>query len=479
LKPRKTLKDFIGSSKEYPVLAGFIIGFYIFTFYYSNNSELLSSWPVLFAVAGYYLLMPMAAVFLTYVIFSKTRFRKYTRQAVFIVTLSIFAFFILQNLSLTHSYKKIFVLVFAGIVGLSFKADNYKFVLLMVSFMAIFPLAKIAGIFYENATNPSDWNVQPDAILACTFKKTPNVYYIETDGYANSENLKGPLYHFDNSDFDGWLKGKGFAVYDEFRSNYRSTLKSNASCFNMKHHYSRENVGFKNAADFIMDDNPVLDIFRKNRYKTYFISERPYFMVSRPKIKFDYCNFEISEIPYLKDGWEVFKDVPGEVETQIKKNKDSRNFFFIQEFNPGHITIHAQTSKGIEGERLEYIERLKTANHWLKNIISMIESNDPDAIVIIGADHGGFVGFTCIEQGVAKITDKDLLNSVFGANLAIKWNGQRHEEYDRKLKTSVNLFRILFSCLSDDKKYLDYLQPDVSYNNYDLEDLRKIYKAIE
>jgi hypothetical protein len=71
------------------------------------------------------------------------------------------------------------------------------------------------------------------------------------------------------------------------------------------------------------------------------------------------------------------------------------------------------------------------------------------------------------------------LNSIFGAKLAIKWNGVHHSEYDSQLKSSVNLFRILFSYLSEDKLLLNNLQPDASYNSYDASDFSKVYKAIE
>ena len=73
---------------------------------------------------------------------------------------------------------------------------------------------------YLNFTNSAEWQVQPDAILETKFKKTPNIYYIQPDGYANETNLKGPLYQFDNSEFDGWLKDNKFTLYDDYRSNY-------------------------------------------------------------------------------------------------------------------------------------------------------------------------------------------------------------------------------------------------------------------
>ena len=476
---KERLEKFVKNDKEYPLLAGFAIGFYVLAFYYSNNFELGSSWQHLLIFAAYYLLLPMTTAFIAYKIISKSRFKKHTRQVLFVMLLSFFTFFVLQNLSLQYSYKKVFAILFLLICAISFKINNYKIFVLMACFMSVFPLYGICEIMYANASNPSDWNKQPDGILNCKFVKKPNVYYLQADGYTNAETLKNRLYHYDNSKFDGWLQSNGFTLYNDFRSNYNSTLLSNSSCFNMKHHYARENVGFKNASDFVMDENPVLDIFKGNGYKTFFITERPYFLVSRPNVKFDYCNFNNSEVPYFKDGWSAFKEITAETKRQILESKSTSNFFFIQKFNPGHIAVSKAASKGIEGERLEYIQKLEIANVWLKDLIGFITAQDPNAIVIIGADHGGFVGFTYTGDALAKITDIDLLHSIFGAKAAIKWNSAAHTDYDSELKTSVNLFRTLFSFLSGDKSYLTNFQPDASYNNYDHDDMRKIYKAIE
>ena len=112
-------------------------------------------------------------------------------------------------------------------------------------------------------------------------------------------------------------------------------------------------------------------------------------------------------------------------------------------------------------------------------MISFIQKSDPHSIIVIGADHGGFVGFKYSLQAQNKITDPKLLYSIFGAKLAIKWNDKRYVEFDTNLKTPVNLFRIIFSYLSEDKKLLKNLQPNISYNCYDSTDYTKVYMAID
>ena len=126
-------------------------------------------------------------------------------------------------------------------------------------------------------------------------------------------------------------------------------------------------------------------------------------------------------------------------------------------------------SKEIDGsiqkERNVYIKELKEANIWLEHIVNFIISNDSNAIIIIGADHAGYVGFeSTLSSFENKVVDQKLLQSIFGAKLAIKWNDDKHHEYDKDLKSSVNLFRVLFSYLSKDKSLLKNMESDKSYH---------------
>ncbi|MGO4772963.1 hypothetical protein ACEN2I_14980 [Flavobacterium sp. W22_SRS_FK3] len=327
--------------------------------------------------------------------------------------------------------------------------------------------------------NSTQWQQQPDNILSCKFIKKPNIYYIQPDGYASDVNLKGALYRYDNSVFDNWLKDEKFTLYNDYRSNYESTLFSNSSCFFMKHHFSDEFSNFKYARDLIVGENPVLKIFKNNHYKTFFITEKPYLLINKPEVFYDYCNFKSDEISIFNDIWENFKNINEDLENQIVNNRSTNNFFFVEMFQPGHISVYEKGSLGIEKERIEYIEKLKKANDYLRKMISFIQKNDPKSIIIIGADHGGFVGFKYSLQAQDRIIDPKLIYSIFGAKLAIKWDDERHVEYDRNLKTPVNLFRVVFANLCKNKGLLKNLQPNTSYNCYDSSDFTKVYMAID
>jgi hypothetical protein len=62
----------------------------------------------------------------------------------------------------------------------------------------------------------------------------PHIFYIILDGYARSDNLK-EIYQFDNSDFLGYLRSKGFRVVDAARANYPFTFLSITSSLNMRY----------------------------------------------------------------------------------------------------------------------------------------------------------------------------------------------------------------------------------------------------
>lgn len=476
---KEKFNNFLNNSKNYPLLAGFSVGFYAFVFYFSNNFDLVNSLSQVFFFFSYFIFFPSATIFIVSKIVQKTTYSRFIPSIIVALMLVFWVGFLIGFSTFFVSYKRIALFIFVMVFILFLKIKNNKYLVVFIFLMAIMPVFKLGKIVCDNFTNNTNWQAQPDAILETKFRKKPNIYYIQPDGYASQINLKGTLYQFDNSEFDGWLQSKKFSLYDHYRSNYESTLFSNSSCFNMKHHFSNEFSKFKYARDFIVGQNPVLEIFKKNNYKTFFITERPYLLMNRPSVYFDYCNFKTDELPHFNDGWSHFKEITNEIENQILSNKNTTNFFFIEKFKPGHIGVYKEGSLGIKKERIEYIKKLKLANEWLKKMISFIEKNDPHSIIIIGADHGGFVGFDYALQAQNKITDSKLLNSIFGAKLAIKWNNPQHSEYDSELKTAVNLFRVVFSFLSEDKLLLNHLQPNTSYNCYDSSDYTKVYKAIE
>lgn len=97
------------------------------------------------------------------------------------------------------------------------------------------------------------------------------------------------------------------------------------------------------------------------------------------------------------------------------------------------------------------------------DLVALIDEVDPEGLVVIMADHGGFVGMNATAEALVKMNDRDMIYSVFSSVMAVKWPNDIAPHYEGKLKSSVNLFRILFSYLSDDERYLEHLQEDASF----------------
>ena len=96
-------------------------------------------------------------------------------------------------------------------------------------------------------------------------------------------------------------------------------------------------------------------------------------------------------------------------------------------------------------------------------MLSTILESDPKALIVLMSDHGGFVGMDHTGEKRTKNLNRDFQYSIFGANLAIAWPENNAPTYDTELKSSVNLFRVLFSYLSENEMYLDHLQENGSY----------------
>lgn len=465
-KIREKLLAFIESDKDVPLLAGFSVGFYMMLFYYSKNFALANSWPQFLFFTGYYVMLPVLSMFFAYKAMSLLKLGAYKKNVLFVGVLSFFSFYFLQVNSTGGFSKKILfigIFIVACVISIRFK-KYYKLFIILLFLMSLFNVKPLVSAGWAFVSASQEWKKQPDDIENVKFKKKPNIYYIQPDGYTSFDNLKNNKYYqTDNSDYITFLKNNDFVTYDDYRSNYYSTLLSNSATFTMKHHYLEISNNTYGARAVIMGDNPVLKVLKNNGYKTNFISESPYLLINRPKLGYDYANISFSELPYLKDGFSIKKDVTKSLKFAMQKSSKSGNFYFIEKFVPGHIAVYQNQSQGKAKEKERYLKRIHEANVWLKEIVSFISVNDTSGIIIIGADHGGFTGFEYSAEVRKKVTDNDLIKSVFGAQLAIKWNSISAIEYDRGLKSGVNLFRTVFSFLAEDKKYLTHLQENSSY----------------
>ena len=487
---RKNISEFLKNDKDSPFLAGFISGFYPFLFYTSNNFSSVNSIKHFLLFSVLFLIVPTVVFGAIFYLFKKNKFLSQFK------THFLFIFIILNTISLLYyvsflgtqlSLKKTILATFLaiacvfGVIALSLKySEGYKKIIVIIMVVSILPFVKLTLNVFEHLKSDT-WMDQPDKIEEVKFLNKPNIYFIQPDGYVSESTMQKPPYNHESVIYD-WLANKGFKLYDNFRSNYPATLVSNSSVFGMKQHYYKNmlfpSIEMPNARRIICGDNPVVKIFKQNNYKTNFIVGDEYLQQNNSKSSYDYNNIELEEIPLFSTGDMVKKDVFLGLKALQDKNIASPSFYFIEKLEPHHINIQAVNNM-LKEERDIHIGKVEKANIFLKEIVNYIEKKDHNAIVIILADHGGFVGIENYQEMYGNNNPKHI-NSTFSTLAAIKWNGYLKNDFDEGLKTNVNLFRVLFSVLSENEDYLNHLEDNSSYNlNYENPFYNSVYKVID
>lgn len=477
LKSRITA--FLENQKDVPLLVGFVSGLYPFLFLYSNNYPSINTWQHAAAFFLIYVGLPMLIITGGYYLFTKIgKLKPYKKHLLFVALIFITSVFMSQAVYATLK-KKILLCVLIIAVLVSFKLYmHYKRVLLIIIAMTLIPLFKCAVHVYEDI-RPTNWIQQADNIADIKFKHTPNIYMIQPDGYISKEAIEKPPYSRKNN-FYSWLDSNGFTVYKDFRSNYPASLTSNSSMFAMKHHYFDDflfpAIEMPKARKTIMNNN-VVDILNKNGYATIYLAEDEYFQQNMSKGNYSYCNINTADIPLFTFGNKLAREVYDDLEKTVNQNISKPKFIFVEKILPHHVHFNAPGDRK-KAEREEYLDNIEKANDWLKKTVALINEKDKDALIIILADHGGWVGIENMNE-LFSTKDKSLIKSTFANLAAIRWNKLDHEKYDAKLKTNVNVFRVLFSCLAEDPKFLDHLEEDASYNIRHGSFTSSVYKLID
>jgi len=465
----KKLKQWVSntnSETENPILLGLISGFYPFIFYFSNNFFAINSWGHFFYFLTFFIGIPILLFSAVHFLSKKSDFIfKYRKQLFFVLLIFGTSAFVSYASTLLIKKKLLLVVLVLSIIASLKLYKHYRKILVFIVFMSVLPLLTVLVNLVENIGN-NPWIQLPDNIEKTVFINTPNVYMIQPDGYASASEMEGATYNF-KSDLFAWLKDEDFTIYNDFRSNYPASLTSNASMFSMQQHqYGNAffpSIEMPNAREAIYGNNPVISIFKSNNYKNYFIVQDDYFQQNKKEQYFDYTNINLDEIKFFSDGNHLKKVVLDDLKLAMNDQTEQPKFFFIEKLLPHHIHFSGPKENRKARERLEYIEKIKEVNSWLKETISYIESQDPNAIIIVLADHGGWVGLESYNE-MFQTQNEAQLRSVFGTLAAIKWNGNLVNGFDDDLKSNVNVFRVLFSVLSKNKEYLQYLEDDSSYN---------------
>lgn len=472
----------INSDKPIPILAGLASGLYPILFYYSNNFSLINSWEHFYFFVLVFLVLPMVGFYLANKVSGFAMFNKWRKYIIPFLNLAWFLLLMKVCFYAGIQKKIILAILFASVVYSLFFYKHYKKVVLIQLILAVIGIYTVTNTLISQFNFSEEWKVPVDDIEMAPFLNKPNIYFIQPDGYVNFSELEKGYYDYDTSPMREYLSSKGFTNYDGFRSNYASTLSSNSSVMMMKHHYYNKGHSFNegiDARESIITDNTVLRTMRNNGYKSYFISESPYLMMNRPKVGFDYACYNYDEIDYITSGFDLKRDVTEELQKTFADDDKEPRFYFIEFFNPGHIHGRPEDSEGREGERKLWLESLERANDRLKILTESILNHDPEALIMILGDHGGFVGMDYTHQIYNKTQDRDIIYSIFSCQLSIRWPEQLKPVDGIDFRTSVNVFRVLFAHLNGQTKFLENEQPDESYVIINRDAPKGIYKYID
>lgn len=476
------IRKFLSSETVHPVLAAIAAGIYPILFYYTNNYTLINSWAHLAYFITFFLVVPIGIFSISAWLSKLKLFLKWQKYV--LPFLNIFVFLFLLKVCLYAGLQKKITL---GIFIVScmiawFLYKHFKKWVAVQLLLAVLGVFTLVPVVISQLSYSRKWMQQPDAIEQAVFKKKPNIYFIQPDGYVNFSELNKGYYNIDNSAFETFLENNNFKSYPNFRNNYASTLSSNSATFMMKHHHYNKGSNFSegiNAREIIISDNSVLKAFRKNNYKTHFISEKPYLLVNRPKMGYDMCNFSYDEIPYLGTGVSERRDIFEPLRESIETDSDRSKFYFIEFFNPGHISNRKSVTLGKEKEKEAWVASLNRANDTLKKLVALIKERDPNSLILIMADHGGYVGMDYAQETEEKTQDRDLIYSIFSSILAIHWPDGIAPSIDEHMVSAVNVFRVLIAYLSENDIYLEHLQDNSSYMIINAGAPKGVYKYID
>jgi len=465
-----------------PWMVVFCAGFYPVLFYVGNNYSLVNSWGHLVFFTLSFFILPLIVAELGAQLLKKKLGLHWAELWLSFLGFGLFFFFIKTTL-LEAPHRKITVLiVFLALIYAYFLSKHHRKIMVLQGLMGLLALFPLLGQIYHNLRLSESWKEIPEEVLNTEFKGKPNIYLIQPDGLVNFSELDKGYYQYQDSTFKSELNELGFTHYPDFRSNYASTLSSNSALMMMKHHYYNFGENFSEALDAresIVSENHVLTILKNNGYQSNLISVAPYLLVNHPKLGFDRTNFDFDDIGYLSKGFNQKANITNDLDQFLAEEAIAPQFYFIEFFNPGHIAGRSENSLGADKERDLWLESMKRGQVTIKDLVRLIQLRDPEGLIILLADHGGFVGLDFTNQIYTKSQDRDLIYSIFSSQLSIKWPKDLKPKQPINFTTSVNVFRLLFAHLSQNQSLSQDLESDASYVILNDEQYKGVYEYID
>jgi len=451
---------------KYEFKVALAAGLYPFFHYYNGNFDMADSWLQLGFLVGICFVLPLLVMVLSKPVFKLGFLQKLEKYRMAGVNLVMFSGLIAMLIFLGNK-KFIAVVIFCAAL-VSFLAYKYLKKIIVIQFLlAVLGVITLIPRLWFMVQYNADWTEISSELQNIELKHKPNIYVIQPDGYANFSHLSEPPYSFDNSAFESYLSNQGFVNHPNYRSNYYSTLTSNAALFSMKHHYYQNtypgNLKTMGAQEVVVGPyNNTLNILKNNGYTSHFITDNSYFLINGKQTAFDHCNIERKQVKIYDTGPVRGADIIPDFDAAMANLPKGANFVFIEKTIPSHVTHEKGYTLGVAGERDAYLNRLEQANEWLTSLIEIINKYDDNPMIILVADHGGYVGLQYVQEVETRKINPEETVSSFTSMLTIKWP-KGYTPRHTNIESSVNMFRTIFAELGNNDSILETEEPNTSY----------------
>ena len=302
-----------------------------------------------------------------------------------------------------------------------------------------------------------------------------DVYHIILDSHASTAVLK-QYFNYDNSDFENFLKEKGFFIPEFSFSNYYMSHASIPSILNMDYIHSNVISAEENRMLFpaTLDGNAVVKNFERNGYEIISITNEMNLDPSKNSTKV--CGGDVRSLRMLvfyldTTPFKFFKSMifsaldktsnseQGDITTQplienricafdelpnVRKNFSHPMFVQAHIFMPHAPFIFDSKGNTINFRALSYeqlphayLEQLQYTDVKIQEIVEKLLDSEPKPIIIIQSDHG--VRFQLDEK------DEQPLKHSFLNFEAFYFPGVELDKDEYPVITPVNSFRILFN----------------------------------
>lgn len=358
------------------------------------------------------------------------------------------------------------------------------FMTALVCFGAVMLLIPSVSYLSYQASGPSE----PDAVAGpapdwlpevATPEDPPNVYWFLFDGYARQDQMQ-LQFGYDNQPFLDELDDRGFEVSATSRGSYPRTHLSVSSTVSMDYITLPDNEiehEFDELGPIVLGDNPTVDRFRSMGYQyVYSYAGSLEWSLCRHDLT-DVClpvrtpRFAVGELEQvlldrtpagLLSNATSFTDpvfVTDEVASRRATGEITEPFFLFSHILTPHWPYRYDTncepratprdyrSLSETEQQAEYEVQIRCLNELILDAVDRIVAEDPDAIVILQADHG-----TSFTEWEWDIPFDDWTSRTLGERYSV-FNAMRRPddcvEPPLEGEPLVNTFRIVFACIED------------------------------